>query len=150
MIEPAQRAAIAALDHEGELLDRVARLSALRDEVRAELLALGWAVPVAQGNFVWLATGVHTADAAETFLRHGIVTRPLGDDGLRVSVGEAESVPRLLAGAAEVLEALPAGHPARRTGADGGDDAPAMPHRHRADEASLPSALRTETPPARA
>ncbi len=106
VIEPAQRAAIAALDNEPALLERVARLSALRDQVRAALIDQGWTVPQAQGNFVWLATGEHTARAFDIFLRHGIVTRALGHDGLRVSIGESQSVDKLLHAAAEVVGIL--------------------------------------------
>lgn len=116
VIEPAQRAAIAALDNEELLLERVAGLSALRDEVWEALGELGWNVPRSQGNFVWFATGEHTAAAAEIFLAHGIVARALGNDGLRVSIGEPESVGRLLSAAAEVVRTLPTGRPS--TGLD--------------------------------
>lgn len=112
VIEQAQRAALAALDHEDILLDRVHQLSELRDRVWAALRQQGWNVPEAQGNFVWLPTGAQTMRAAETFLSHGIVTRPLGKDGLRVSIGEAASVDNLLAAAKEVvdyLQSAPAG-----------------------------------------
>ncbi|GAB3040756.1 histidinol-phosphate transaminase [Parafrigoribacterium mesophilum] len=104
--EPAQRAAIAALDHEPELLERVAAICAQRDEVWRSLEAQGWRIPKPQGNFVWLATGEATAEAAETLLRHGIVGRALGADGIRVSIGERESVEKLLSGAAEVVKNL--------------------------------------------
>ncbi|MFP7834465.1 histidinol-phosphate transaminase [Marisediminicola sp. LYQ134] len=107
VIEAAQRGAIAALDHEAELLDRVARLSALRDEVWQALLDQGWSVPRPQGNFVWLATGEHSVRAAEIFLEHGVVVRALGDDGIRVSIGEHESVDKLLRAAREVVRHLP-------------------------------------------
>jgi histidinol-phosphate aminotransferase len=107
VIEQAQRAAIAALDHEVELLARVAVLAALRDEVWQALVEQGWNVPKAQGNFVWLATGEHTTQAAETLLDHGIVARVLGTDGIRVSIGEAESVEKLLRATEEVVRNLP-------------------------------------------
>lgn len=116
VIEPAQRAAIAALDNEGILLERVAGIAELRDRVWRALLDQGWAVPKPQGNFVWLATGEHTAAAAEVFLEHGIVVRALGDDGLRVSIGEPQSVDKLLAASAEVVRTLPTG--ASRVGLD--------------------------------
>jgi len=101
VIEPAQRAAIAALDHEAELLERVAVIAARRDRVWRGLAGQGWSGPPPQGNFVWLPTGARTAEAAEVFLRHGVVVRALGD-GLRVSIGEEESVAPLLRAAAEV------------------------------------------------
>lgn len=103
--EPAQRAAIAALEHEPELLDRVARLNERREEVWAGLTDQGWTIPRPQGNFVWLPTGAKTTRAGDILADHGIVARPLGD-GVRVSIGEAESVETLLRAAAEVVAIL--------------------------------------------
>ena len=106
--ELGQRAAIASLDHEDELLERVQRLNGLRTRIHAGLVAQGWAVPGPQGNFVWLPTGDDTAAAAEVFERHGIVVRPLGE-GIRISVGEAEAVDKLLTASAEVVQLRQAG-----------------------------------------
>lgn len=106
--EPAQRAAIAALDHEAELLERVAILAQRRDEVLEAVRTQGWPVPRSQANFLWLATGPDTAAANDILLAHGIVGRMLAPDGIRVSIGEAESVEKLLAATAEVVEKLPA------------------------------------------
>lgn len=103
--EAAQLAALASLDHEGELLERVARLVELRARIHAGLLEQGWAAPAPQGNFVWLPTGERTAAAADILTEHGIVSRPLGD-GVRVSVGEAESVPTLLQATARIVGIL--------------------------------------------
>jgi histidinol-phosphate aminotransferase len=100
--EQAQRAAIVSLAHEPELLRRVAHLNVVRQEIFDGLRAQGWDVPRPHGNFVWLPTGSDTAAAAETFAQHGVVARPLGE-GLRVSVGEEESVEKLLRAAAEVV-----------------------------------------------
>ena len=106
VIEPAQRAALASLDHEEELLAQVAELVERREHIAEALVAQGWALPVPQGNFVWLSTGEHTVAAAEVLERHGIVARVFAPDGIRVSIGEAGSVERLLAGAQEVVETL--------------------------------------------
>ncbi len=100
--EIAQRAAVVSLDNEAELLERVASLAALRDEIWKGLVGQGWNVPKPQGNFVWLPTGDNTAAAADVFERHGIVVRALGE-GVRVSVGETESVEKLLRASAEVV-----------------------------------------------
>lgn len=104
--EPAQRAALAALDNEPELLDRVAVLIERRTELERELAAQGWRLPVAQGNFVWLPTGEHTAAAGEALEAHGIVARVFPPDGIRVSIGEPESVEKLLRATAEVVGTL--------------------------------------------
>ncbi len=105
VIEPAQRAAIVSLEHEDQLLERVARIAALRDEVWHTLVDQGWDTPRPYGNFVWLPTGAMTAEAHDIFAQHGIVTRALGE-GLRISIGEAESVEKLLRASAEVIENL--------------------------------------------
>lgn len=105
--EAAQRAAIVSLDHETVVLERVHRLAMLRDEVWRSLVDQGWSVPRPQGNFVWLATGASTAAAAELFAAAGIVVRPFAAEGIRVSIGESQSVDKLLKAAAEVVRTLP-------------------------------------------
>jgi histidinol-phosphate aminotransferase len=105
--EAAQRAALVSLDHEQILLERVHRLAMLRDDVWRALLDQGWTVQRPHGNFVWLPTGAQTAAAAELFSAAGIVVRPLGTDGVRVSIGESQSVDKLLKVAAEVVRTLP-------------------------------------------
>lgn len=104
--EPAQRAVLAALEHEHELLGQVAQLIERRDALAQALADQGWTIPVAQGNFVWLPTGEQTAAAGETLEAHGIIARVFPPDGIRVSIGEAESVDKLLAATAEVVETL--------------------------------------------
>ena len=108
--EPAQRAALVSLDHEPELLARVRSLAELRDTLYEQLLEHGWQLPRPQGNFMWLPTGERTAEAAEVFARHGIVARALGE-GLRVTVGETESVEKLLRASVEVVSPQQEGRP---------------------------------------
>jgi histidinol-phosphate aminotransferase len=105
VIDPAQRAAIVSLENEPELLERVARISQLRDEVWRALQAQGWDAPRPQGNFVWLPTGEQTAWAADVLTGHGIIARALGE-GIRVSIGEEASVEKLLKAAQEVVTQL--------------------------------------------
>ena len=100
--EIAQTAAIASLEHEEELLERVRRIITVRDRIVDGLQSQGWNIPDPSGNFVWLPTGSATDWAAEVFRTHGIVVRALGD-GLRVSIGEEESVEKLLRAALEVV-----------------------------------------------
>jgi histidinol-phosphate aminotransferase len=104
--EPAQRAALAALDHEDEYRDQIAELVQRRDSIRDALRAQGWSIPEPQGNFVWLPTGQHTVAAAEVLEAHGIVARVFAPDGIRVTVGEAESVDRLIDAAGKVVGTL--------------------------------------------
>jgi histidinol-phosphate aminotransferase len=114
--ETAQVAAIASLELEDQLFERVSRLTVVRDRLAAALFDQGWNVPKAQGNFVWLATGDATDTANGTLLDGGIVARAFSGSGIRVSVGEEESVDRLLPITGRIMESLPAGHPARRLG----------------------------------
>lgn len=107
--EQAMRGALAALDHEEELLGQVAELCRRRDDVWRQLVDQGWPVPRPHGNFVWLPTPGVTERAADIFIEHGIVARALGDDGIRVTIGEAESVQKLLSASAEVVRTLPTG-----------------------------------------
>lgn len=85
----AQAAALASLEAEPALLQRVAALVEERARVLEGVRAAGWSVPDAQGNFVWLPTvrADELAAAAESL---GITVRPLGD-GVRVSIGEIEA-----------------------------------------------------------
>ncbi|MBM7470404.1 histidinol-phosphate transaminase [Subtercola frigoramans] len=102
----AQVAAIASLDHETELLERVAHISALRSTIWQGLIAQGWQVPEPQGNFVWLDTGDYTAEAAEILTSNGIMARPFHPEGIRISIGESESVGKLLSSTEEIVQNL--------------------------------------------
>jgi len=109
-----EEAALTSLDAEAELLERVRTISARRDRLAAGLRAQGWDIPEAQGNFVWLATGEQTMDAAARFEQDGCIVRPFTGDGIRISVGEEESVERVLRIAQSIVDGLPEGHAGRR------------------------------------
>lgn len=105
--EPAQRAAMAALDLESDLMAGVDEIVERRGRVVSGLRAAGWVVPEPHGNFVWLAAGAETAAVAAMLEDDGIVGRAFAGEGIRVSIGEEESVERLLASAARVVRTLP-------------------------------------------
>jgi histidinol-phosphate aminotransferase len=92
----AQAAAIASLDAEAELLERVDALVAERGRVLTGLREAGWDVPEPQGNFVWLALGDRTRDFAAAADEAGVVVRPFAGEGARVSIGETEANDRLI------------------------------------------------------
>lgn len=96
----AERAAIASLDAEDELLARVAVIVERRTRLVAGLRAQGWNVPDSQSNFVWLPTGEGTDEAAAAFVAADLIVRPFSGDGIRISVGEEESLEKVLAVAA--------------------------------------------------
>lgn len=92
----AQAAAVASLAAEPALLERVDALVAERDRVLAGVRAAGWDVPDAQGNFLWLAAGDRTPELAVAADDLGIVVRPFGREGARVSIGETEANDRVI------------------------------------------------------
>jgi histidinol-phosphate aminotransferase len=96
----AQLAGLVALDHEDLLLARVADIVETRGRLVDGLRDLGFPVPEAQGNFVWLPLGERTAAADDVFHDHGVVVRAFPGDGIRISIGERDSVDRVLKAAA--------------------------------------------------
>src|SRR3954464_9806818 len=92
----AQAAAIASLEAEAALLERVEALVGERARVQAGLREAGWDLPEAQGNFVWFELGDRTADFAAAADELGIVVRPFAGEGARVSIGEPEANDRLV------------------------------------------------------
>ncbi|WP_251454725.1 histidinol-phosphate transaminase [Microbacterium sp. Marseille-Q6648] len=109
----AETAALASLDAESELLGRVAVVAERRDRLAAGLRDIGWAVPEAQGNFVWLPTAGDTVEVAQAFDEAGLIVRAFAGDGIRISVGEEEAVDKVLRIAASVVSDLPEAHRAR-------------------------------------
>ncbi|GAA1794342.1 histidinol-phosphate transaminase [Agromyces lapidis] len=107
-------AALASLEPvaEAELLERVGVIAERRDRVREALLEQGWRIPVAQGNFIWVPAGEATAEVAERLFDAGLVTRAFPPAGIRVSIGEEESVDSLLRILGELVPASQEGHPA--------------------------------------
>ncbi len=102
----AERAAIASLDAEAELLERVAAIVERRTLLVAGLRVQGWDVPDAQGNFVWLPTGERTDEIAQVFVDADLIVRPFSGDGIRISVGEHESVEKVLQVSESVVRSL--------------------------------------------
>jgi histidinol-phosphate aminotransferase len=92
----AQMAALASLDAEAELLERVDALVLERTRVREALLAQGWPIPDAQGNFVWFPLGEDTVAFAKACEQVGVSIRPFAGDGARVTIGERSANDLLL------------------------------------------------------
>lgn len=91
-----EAAALASLDAESELLHRVSVIAERRDRLVDRLRESGWDVPDAQGNFVWLAAGERTLEVAAAFEEAGLIVRPFAGDGIRISIGEEESLDRVV------------------------------------------------------
>ena len=111
----ASAAAIASLDVDDELMERVRTIGIRRDTIWRALTEQGWNTPAPQGNFIWLPTGAETAAAAEALGAAGLVVRPF-PEGIRISIGEEESVDELLRTCEDLVRNLPMGHSARRLG----------------------------------
>lgn len=94
--ESAARAALAP-EARAVLAEQVATLVERRDRLSAALRELGIDVPDAQGNYVWIperaSGGVPDALAlAAAFAAEGTLVRPFAGSGVRISVGEEESL----------------------------------------------------------
>ncbi len=98
----AEEAALASLDAEDELLDRVRTLAGHRDDLAARLRETGWDVPEAQGNFVWMPAGERALEVAAAFEEAGLIVRPFAGDGVRISIGEHEALDTIVRVAASV------------------------------------------------
>ena len=85
-----QAAAIASLQAADELLARTDAVVAERRRVSDELAEQGYTFPPYQANFVWLPLGERTAEFAAAAAEAGVLVRPYGADGARVTVGARE------------------------------------------------------------
>ena len=83
----AQEGALASLDAEGELQERVDQLVAERERMEAQLAALGVSFVPSQANFVWLPAGERSDELAAQFAERGISVRYFPGDGMRISIG---------------------------------------------------------------
>ncbi|WP_435868640.1 histidinol-phosphate transaminase [Arthrobacter burdickii] len=92
----AEHAAVTSLRHIGEVEARVQSIVDERIRVVEGLRSLGWTVPEAEGNFVWLALGEHSEDFAAKAGERALSVRPFGSEGVRVSIGEEAANTRFL------------------------------------------------------
>lgn len=103
----AQVAAIASLDAEDELLERVEVILAERLRLSDGLREIGFAPAQSEANFIWLALGEGTSDFAAACDAAALAVRPFPGNGVRITVGDPEANTRLLAVAAEWRRRLP-------------------------------------------
>ncbi len=106
LTDHAQVAAIASLDRSAELQERVANIAARREVVWRALLEQGWDIPRPHGNFVWFPTGEHTTEAVEVFRQNGVIARAYLPDGVRLTIGEEESVEAVLTAAEQIARLI--------------------------------------------
>jgi histidinol-phosphate aminotransferase len=92
----AEDAALAALECEDELFERVRHLSEERDRVWQALADQGWDIHPSHANFVWLRLGERTQEFAQACDEVGITIRTFPDEGVRISVAEEEANDRVI------------------------------------------------------
>lgn len=97
----AQVAAIASLEHEEELFDRVQAIVRERAVMEDGLRAVGLHPSDSQANFLWLRLGDETMSFAAACDEAGLSVRPFAGEGVRITIGEPEANARLVETAAE-------------------------------------------------
>ncbi|HEX9260419.1 MAG TPA: aminotransferase class I/II-fold pyridoxal phosphate-dependent enzyme, partial [Acidimicrobiales bacterium] len=101
-----QVAALASLDADDELLERVNHTLIERERVARALRTLGLSVPDPQGNFVWLPAGDATTALTMKLEGMGVVVRPFPGEGIRVTIGLPEENARFLDGLDACIDPL--------------------------------------------
>ena len=92
----AQSAAIASLEHESELFERVEQVIAERVWFESELNKLGYDLQPSQANFVWLPLGERTEEFALRSEGIAVSIRPFAGEGVRISIGERDALERII------------------------------------------------------
>ena len=92
----AEAAAIASIEHEDAVMERVRHLVSERERVTARLRELGYEFPSTYANFVWLPLGERTGEFVQLMSEHALSVRAFGTEGVRVSIGEVEANDRFL------------------------------------------------------
>lgn len=92
----AQVAAIASLEHEEELFERVRVISTERERVEAALRETGIHPADSEANFLWIRLGDATMAFAEACEERGLAVRPFAGEGVRITIGEREANDRLI------------------------------------------------------
>ena len=92
----AEAAAVASIEHEDQVMERVQHLVTERERVVARLHELGYNIPQTYANFVWLPLGEHTAEFTELARANALAVRAFDSEGVRVSIGEDEANDRFI------------------------------------------------------
>lgn len=92
----AERAAVASIEHQEAVMERVRHIVAERERVTARLRELGYEFPSTYANFVWLPLGERTGEFVDLMNRNALSARAFGSEGVRVSIGEVEANDRFL------------------------------------------------------
>jgi histidinol-phosphate aminotransferase len=102
VIEIAQRAGVASLDHQDELAARAKTNAVARDELEAALTARGIPHVSSQTNFVLFTPPGDAHDVNDALLHRGVIVRTMAPN-IRVSVGTPNENARFITALDEVL-----------------------------------------------
>ena len=107
---PAQAGAIASVEDDAYFRDSLVRVIAGRERMTAGLTALGFEVLPSSANFVFARHPAHAGAALAAALRDRAVlvrhfNKPRIADYLRITVGDAGQIERLLRACAEIVAA---------------------------------------------
>lgn len=92
----AESCAVAALEHQEEILEQVRWIIGERERLASTLRERGWDIPQTRANFVWLPLGERSADFAALAEENALSVRAFPPEGVRVSIGEQEANDRFL------------------------------------------------------
>src|SRR5690606_2016194 len=93
-----EAAALASLEPDalGVLESNITELTARRDRLITGLREQGYEVADSHSNFVWLPLKDDSQALAVAFAEQGTLVRSFNGEGVRISVGEAESIDEVL------------------------------------------------------
>lgn len=90
----AQVAAVAALQDKQHVRDSIVLVTALREDMAAELTALGFNVASSYANFLFFDCGRPATELAQRLLTYGVIIKPWRETGyenwIRVSIGNEQ------------------------------------------------------------
>ncbi|MBD2761950.1 histidinol-phosphate transaminase [Kocuria sp. cx-455] len=93
----AQQAALASLEAQEQLRERVAAVVSERRRLLTALRRAGWDVPHSQANFVWLRAGEELRRAlVDAFDRSDVLVRAYAGDGVRITLADPVTNDRVL------------------------------------------------------
>jgi len=99
----AQAAALASLEAEAELSERIGEVVDQRERLYRGLVEAGYPAVASQANFVWVPAGEGTVELEAMLEAGGVVARAFPGEGVRISSGSAVDVDRVLAALAPRL-----------------------------------------------
>lgn len=101
-----EAAAIEALKHQGLVANRIAENAAERDRIQSAFAGMGVPHTPSHTNFVMTGPWENGRSVVEELIHRGVITRPIGESGIRVTIGTPQENDQLLDALREIVEAL--------------------------------------------